>query len=76
METFCDLATNDKDNEIIINYDTWKSWNTLTPALSHQGRGSKKLRFVLLPPFSPLGRRGWGMRGLNEILKFLALVNL
>jgi hypothetical protein len=29
-----------------------------------------------LPPFSPLGRRGWGMRGLNEIFEFLVLINL
>jgi hypothetical protein len=25
--------------------------------------------FVLLPPFSRLGRRGWGMRVFNEFLK-------
>jgi hypothetical protein len=25
--------------------------------------------FVLLPPFSRLGRRGWGMRVFNELLK-------
>jgi hypothetical protein len=37
--------------------------NALTPGPSPKlGEGSKKIKSPLLPPFSPLGRRGWGMR--------------
>jgi hypothetical protein len=37
--------------------------NALTPSPSPKlGEGSKKIKSLLLLPFSPLGRRGWGMR--------------
>jgi hypothetical protein len=50
--------------------------NALTPGPSPKlGEGSKKNKQGLLPPFSPSGRRGRGMRGIKGMTPKSTLEN-